>query len=175
MMKHYLTGFAIAMTVMVLLNLVPYVLSRGSYGTDGSEVAGFPFTFWCMGGVSFVREFKVQSLIADVAVALAASVVAGGLWMEHARQRPSLAIHLRFTIRDLLVVTALIAMSLCCVPYLASGPRHIWPYLPVFFGFCGAAGAGIFELFRKPFSPGLIVGLAIALLIFALSTPIWMF
>jgi hypothetical protein len=86
-MKHYLTGFAVAMTIMVVLNLTPHVLSSGSYATDGLEVAGFPFTCWRMGGFSFIREFKVQSLIADIAVAIAISTVAGGLWMEHVRQR----------------------------------------------------------------------------------------
>lgn len=75
-MKHYLTGFAVAMTIMVVLNLIPYVLSRGSYARSG-------------GWAAFLSSAssKVQSLIADIAVALATSIVAGGLWMEHARQR----------------------------------------------------------------------------------------
>lgn len=82
-MKHYLTGFTVCLIVMFLVNLIPYLVSLGAYKTDGLEIAGFPFTFWRLGGNSFVREFKMQWLIADVAVALAVSTVAGGLWMEY--------------------------------------------------------------------------------------------
>jgi len=85
-MKHYLTGFAVSFAVMVLINLIPYLTSLGAYKTDGFEIAGIPFSFWRMGGNPGVCEFKLQFLIADIAVALGVSTVAGGLWREQVRQ-----------------------------------------------------------------------------------------
>jgi hypothetical protein len=149
-MKHYWTGFAVAMTVMVLLNLVPYVLSRGSYATDGLEVAGFPFRFWRMGGFSFVREFEVQSLIADIAIALAMSTVAGGLWMEHTRHCPRLAISLRFTIRDLLWLTAFSAIAIASwmVVFKTRFEFDLGLFLLTLIA-AGTTGAAIGALFRE--------------------------
>jgi hypothetical protein len=87
-MKPFLVGFAVAMTLMVLLSLIPYLLSRGSYATDGLEVAGFPFEFWRIGGAAFIREFRFDLLLADIAIALASSTVAGALLDEiYSRQK----------------------------------------------------------------------------------------
>jgi hypothetical protein len=79
---RFLAGFALGVACALAPNLFPNVSSFGGYRTDGYEVAGFPFTFWQIGGLSFTREFNVPLLAADVGLALWFAVIVGGLCME---------------------------------------------------------------------------------------------
>jgi hypothetical protein len=67
----------IGLSVAILLNGIPYFLSRGAYQTDGWEVAGWPWCFWAFGGIGGYAEFDEWALFGDVLVGIVLSAAAG--------------------------------------------------------------------------------------------------
>ena len=70
-------GFLIAALMAALLNLMPYLWTRGAYHGDGYEVIGFPFKFRRLGGFAGAYEFNTTALLADIALAIAVAVLVG--------------------------------------------------------------------------------------------------
>ena len=64
----FVTAFTATTLLAAILNLVPYLQTRGYI--DGFVVIGFPFTFLRFGGIGYIDEFRVGLLLADIIVAL---------------------------------------------------------------------------------------------------------
>jgi len=64
----FVTAFTATTLLAAILNLVPYLQTRGYI--DGFVVIGFPFTFRRFGGIGYIDEFRVGLLLADIIVAL---------------------------------------------------------------------------------------------------------
>ena len=82
--RHWLRFLSIAV-IAALLNLLPYLLTRGSYGTDGYEIAGFPLVFWRFGGFAGTSEFHPLALFVNILIGLLAAawlsrVCVTGVW-----------------------------------------------------------------------------------------------
>jgi hypothetical protein len=75
--KRFVTGFSIAALAAVMLNVIPYLWTRGAYQTDGFEVAGFPFTFRRFGGFAGTYQFHVDLLLYNIVLALAVAILFG--------------------------------------------------------------------------------------------------
>jgi hypothetical protein len=75
---------------------------------------------------------------------------------------------LQFSVRDLLISTTLIAVGICSGVYLCKvGPADFGPFVVIFFFTFGVIGAGIFQLFHKPFL-GVLVGFGVAMAVIVL-------
>jgi hypothetical protein len=68
----YWIGFAVGLGLAVAANLLPYMLTRHAYKTDGYERVGFPFTFRLQGGFSYRFFFSYSALLADIAIGVVA-------------------------------------------------------------------------------------------------------
>jgi hypothetical protein len=80
----------------------------------------------------------------------------------------------QFSIRDLLIATGLIAVGIWSGVYLGKiGLDEFDPFTPVFYFSCMVIGAGIGQLFHKPFL-GCLLGFCAATVTVAL-TFLWMF
>jgi hypothetical protein len=73
----FVLGASAGALVATVVNLLPYWLSHGAYGTDGYEVIGFPFTFRLMGGFAPIYEFRAGLLIADVLIGVTFAALVG--------------------------------------------------------------------------------------------------
>lgn len=62
-------------------NFVPYVRTRGDYGNDGFEVAGWPWRFYEMGGLDGHCYFRPGAIAGNFVVAVAGSAIAA--WCSH--------------------------------------------------------------------------------------------
>lgn len=87
--KRFGAGFMVATLAAALLNLLPYLLTRGTYNSDMFEVAGFPFTFRRIGGFTGIHEFRVWALLADVLLALIVAATVGGYVSRSRHQQKS--------------------------------------------------------------------------------------
>ena len=72
-------GFGI---VVLTANLIPYVLTRGAYATDGHEVAGFPFHFHDFGGIAGDATFNALALFANVAIGILVAALGAHLFRD---------------------------------------------------------------------------------------------
>jgi hypothetical protein len=75
--KRFTVGFATAVLVAVVLNLLPYLRTRGAIHGDGFEVIGFPFIFRSEGGFAWTYEFSYLALLADITLALVVALGVG--------------------------------------------------------------------------------------------------
>lgn len=66
--KKFVIAFAATTLLGAILNLVPYLQTRGYI--DSFVVIGFPFTFRRFGGIVYIDEFSVGLLLANIIVAL---------------------------------------------------------------------------------------------------------
>jgi hypothetical protein len=82
--RKFVVGFLTAAFIVALLNLVPYLLTRGAYRIDGFEVIGFPWTFRRFG---YFYEFDAAALAADLAVGLIVAVFVGKLAQDFRPER----------------------------------------------------------------------------------------
>ena len=64
--------------VLAFANILPFLLSRGTYQTDGVEVAGWPFQFYELGGYAGFMHFYPWKLAANIVIAVTLS--ATGAW-----------------------------------------------------------------------------------------------
>ena len=75
--KPVLIGITVGWCCAVVLNVFPYLLSRGAYRTDGYEIAGFPLTFYRFGGIAGARYVYPSAIIVDIATSLAIALAGG--------------------------------------------------------------------------------------------------
>jgi hypothetical protein len=75
--RRFAAGLAGGAVVVVFLNLLPFLRTRGAYNGDSFEIAGFPFTFRRLGGIDGRYEFHLLALIADIALGLVVAVLVG--------------------------------------------------------------------------------------------------
>jgi len=80
--KRFTAAFALAGLLALFLNVLPFLLTRGSYHGDGFEVIGFPFTFRRLGGIQGLHEFRVWALLIDITLSVAAAIAAGYTWAK---------------------------------------------------------------------------------------------
>ena len=75
--------FSVAIGAAAAINAWPYWRTRQAYRYDGQEVAGFPFAFRRIGGDCAAAcenyDFHLGYFAADLALALAFAVLAGGI------------------------------------------------------------------------------------------------
>ena len=62
--------------VMAFVNILPYLITRGAYGTDGLEIAGWPLRCYEMGGIGGHVDFSPWSMAGNVAIAVVVSAIA---------------------------------------------------------------------------------------------------
>ena len=72
-------------TAMAIVNVVPYFLSHGAYGTDGVETAGWPFACYEFGGFSPHLSFHPWALVANILIAIVVTglltwIFRNGVW-----------------------------------------------------------------------------------------------
>jgi hypothetical protein len=75
--RYFWKVFCIALFFAFCINLLPFYRSYGAWGTDGCEVAGWPFYFHVHGGVSNLKYFDTPALIVDLQVLLAFAISLG--------------------------------------------------------------------------------------------------
>lgn len=78
------TRFGFGIAFMTALNFFPLWLTWGTYGGDGYECVGLPFSFWMFGGMGGQLEilphwFLVDAAIAVIVAKLLADLTRGGL------------------------------------------------------------------------------------------------
>jgi hypothetical protein len=79
---RFITAFLATICIVVAVNAVPYLNTRGAYQRDGQEVAGFPFIFHKVGGDCYPQNcetynFHVGYFAANTAIGLACAIVIG--------------------------------------------------------------------------------------------------
>lgn len=77
--KRFLVGCILGAFFAAILNILPFVLSRGAYNSDGYEVVGFPFEFRRLGGFAGIYQFHLWALAIDILIAAGIAVAAGYL------------------------------------------------------------------------------------------------
>ena len=77
--KRFIVGCILGVCFAAILNILPFVLSRGAYNSDGYEVVGFPFEFRRLGGLAGIYQFHVWALAIDILIAAGIAIVAGYL------------------------------------------------------------------------------------------------
>jgi len=87
--QRFWIGFSAGLVLAVILNLVPYLLTRGAYHGDGFEVIGFPFVFRSSGGFAYRLSFSWLALAADLFAAGIIALAAGYIGIK-IRSRDSL-------------------------------------------------------------------------------------
>ena len=70
-------GFIAGLALAIILNLVPYMRTRGAYQTDGLEVIGFPMVFRSLGGFTYALDFFWPALAVDILFATALAFTGG--------------------------------------------------------------------------------------------------
>ncbi len=70
-------GFATGLLFSIACNLMPYARSYRAYDGDGYEVAGFPWTFRKVGGMTGTWHFSSGLLLADAVIGLATATLFG--------------------------------------------------------------------------------------------------
>lgn len=75
--KTFITGFLITGAAIVLMNLLPYLQSRGAHNSDNYEISGFPLIFHRAGGFAFINELYPAALLADTALGFALALAIG--------------------------------------------------------------------------------------------------
>lgn len=68
--------------VMAIANIIPYVLTRGAYATDGHEIAGFPLRCYDVGGFSGLMYFNPWAMMANMIIAILVAGFAGWLFQD---------------------------------------------------------------------------------------------
>lgn len=61
---------------MALANIVPFLLTRGAYRTDGVEVAGWPFRCYDFGAIGGYMHLYPWKMAANIVIAVMVSVAA---------------------------------------------------------------------------------------------------
>ena len=62
--------------LMAFANVVPYLLTRGAYETDGVEVAGWPLRCYAGGGFAGLWYFSPWAMAGNIAIAVVVSAFA---------------------------------------------------------------------------------------------------
>jgi hypothetical protein len=75
--KRFTVGFSVAAVIVVALNFLPLLLTRGAYHGDGFQEVGFPFVFHRVGGIAGVEEFRIMGLLSDITFALTVASFTG--------------------------------------------------------------------------------------------------
>lgn len=70
-------GFA-----MAIANIIPYILTRGAFATDGHEIAGFPMRCYVVGGISGSVDFSPWAMMANMMIAILVAAIAACLFRE---------------------------------------------------------------------------------------------
>ena len=60
--------FCLAWAAIALLSAIPLWMTWGAWQLDGTEYAGWPFSFWESGGFSSNTDFHLHWFFADLAV-----------------------------------------------------------------------------------------------------------
>lgn len=76
----FVVRFIVFGFVMAFANIVPFLLTRGAYGTDGLEVAGWPLRCYDHGGFDGHCYFYPWAMAANIAIAVMASGVAAWIF-----------------------------------------------------------------------------------------------
>lgn len=72
-------GFGFAMATA---NIIPYLLTRGDYRTDGHEIAGFPFRCYDFGGLAGHNTFYPWAMMANMMIAILFAAFAAWLFRD---------------------------------------------------------------------------------------------
>jgi hypothetical protein len=62
--------------VMAFANVVPYLLTRGAYETDGLEVAGWPLRCYELGGIGGFMHLHPWQMAGNIVIAVTVSALA---------------------------------------------------------------------------------------------------
>ena len=81
--SRFIVGASIAGIVIVFLNLLPYLFTRGDWAHCGVEMAGFPFVFYRFGGMAPIATYDWYKFFADVTLGW---IVARTVGVVHARE-----------------------------------------------------------------------------------------
>jgi len=75
-------------TIMAFVNVVPYLLTRGAYATDGVEIAGWPLDCYAGGGFTGRWYFSEWAMAGNIVIAMMVSAL--GAWMFRDGERRTL-------------------------------------------------------------------------------------
>ena len=67
---------------MAIANIIPYVLTRRAYGTDGHEIAGFPLRCYDFGGFAGLKFFYPWAMMANMMIAILFAAFAAWLFRD---------------------------------------------------------------------------------------------
>ena len=72
--------------IMSFVNIVPYLLTRGAYGTDGIEIAGWPLRCYGVGGFDGHWHFYPWAMAGNTTVAVIVSGFAAWVFRDGIRK-----------------------------------------------------------------------------------------
>jgi len=67
--------FVVFGCIMALINLVPYLRTRGDWATDGCEVAGWPLRCYSFGGIAAYFSFNPWAMAGNIVIAVVVSAL----------------------------------------------------------------------------------------------------
>ncbi len=65
--------FVVFGCIMAFINLLPYLLTRGAWTTDGTEIAGWPLRCYAFGGIGGYVSFNPWAMAGNILIAVVVS------------------------------------------------------------------------------------------------------